>query len=68
MTIQEAIKSGKPFKRHYWSDWRLLRKTPAFVVGNFNYELILEKEPRRSGYNVIMFEDVLANDWEVKDA
>ena len=64
MTLQEAIKSGKPFKR------------PTFRMGNYNDEPYLVTRSPLS-YSDIVFkgtgklwnpkaDDVLANDWEVE--
>jgi len=66
MNIIEAIKSDKPFKRKSWRQWRVLSQREGFVVGSILYELILEDDLSRSGYTTVMFDDVLADDWEIK--
>jgi len=56
MTIQEAIKSGKPFKRIIFSDYKWL-----FVNGAIICDLL-------SGQQIhIDAVDILAKDWEIKD-
>jgi hypothetical protein len=60
MTIQEAIKSGKPFKRSIDSDWLVTTKGLPDIEHNF----IIKQE---SGVVQGLFvEDCLADDWEVK--
>ena len=58
MTIQEAIKSGKPFKRPTWSKecWTLANDIFYFEQGKVKYEQA----------NTFCPADILADDWEVK--
>ena len=59
MNIQEAIKSGKPFKRERW------------VVGGWIYNNDGVFEYLTGGVdepaNEFFVEDILADDWEVKE-
>ena len=60
MTIQEAIRSGKPFRRKSWADenmWMVVdraRFSWAFTSTGMGYFTSLDPS------------DVLADDWEVK--
>ena len=57
MTIQEAIKSGKPFKRPWHLDWLFITPSGCILIDTENGESIryyLDKE------------SILADDWEVK--
>lgn len=54
MTIQEALKSGLPFRRPDFKEW--------FVVKGGNYQTV-PSDGRN--YSEIGPEDILANDWEV---
>jgi hypothetical protein len=57
MTIQEAIKSKKPFKRKVWSTWfRCIKSHSPWLtdIEDKNSEVI------------IGIGDILADDWEVK--
>jgi hypothetical protein len=55
MRIQEAIKSGKPFKRKLWRDWHTVdAESQWFVNTATDYRVVLSAR------------DVLAEDWEVK--
>lgn len=56
MTIQEAIRSGKPFRRKNWHAWFIL-KNDAFV-GADELPYPLKTLP--------LIQDILADDWEVK--
>jgi hypothetical protein len=67
MTIQQAIKSGKPFRRKAWKYWwnRLdadLRPRASFTA---------TERRKYSGYSCfrgpkIVVRDILATDWETK--
>jgi len=63
MTIQEAIKSGKPFRR-----LNSFRERWLIVVGNnpfFEYEpMPKHKYGRKTDLSP---DDILATDWEVKE-
>lgn len=60
MTIQEAIKSGKPFKRKSYKTW-LITYTP--ILGD---DLEFYTEDKKT--DVIIFPvAILADDWEVKN-
>jgi hypothetical protein len=54
MTIQEAIKSGKPFRRKGWTVWFLMKLDGTLLGVGCWQEYFLTKE------------DHLADDWEVK--
>lgn len=55
MTIQEAIKSGKPFKRKLWKDWHSVdQESQWFTNTATDYRVVLAAR------------DILAEDWEVK--
>jgi hypothetical protein len=58
MTIQEAIKSGKPFKRPLWTEecWTCASDIFFFEQGRVEYESADKFVP----------DDILANDWEIK--
>lgn len=60
MTIQEALRSGKPFKRLEWNEW--------FVIGAFDfpYSLDIEDQPVGPGL-IIAASDLLASDWVVRE-
>lgn len=59
MTIQEAIKSGKPFKRKYWKDWiKRVKDYCVWATGVNKNEL---------ANDAISINDILADDWEVKE-
>ena len=61
MTIQEAIKSGKPFRRKGAAySWILRDSSKAMLYSAFHYE--------SSDINYrFLVEDILATDWEVKE-
>lgn len=59
MTIQEAIKSGKPFKRKNESAWMFYESLEHILrhsLSNGNYGMMLNLFPS----------DILADDWEIK--
>lgn len=55
MTIQEALKSGKPFRRKGWTDW-YKRDGVAYI----------NLSDRRE-YRDVHPDDILADDWEVRN-
>ncbi len=59
MTIQEAIKSGKPFRRPKWSKGVYIKENGT---GEFIYHDLVDdgSEDRFTP------EDILATDWEIK--
>lgn len=57
MTLQEAIKSGRPFKR---------KKTAHYLVARSNYNSIDWEDLLMQPY-LPNLEDILASDWEVKE-
>jgi hypothetical protein len=61
MTIQEAIKSGKPFKRHGWADYN------ALIVrdGRFEENDQEDEDPQENGNFIFEPSDMTADDWEV---
>jgi len=56
MTIQEAIKSGKPFKRKVDDLWLFLSPTGS---------LCIDKEIKVMEFGLTETDDILATDWEV---
>jgi len=61
MTIQDAIKTKKPFKRKNWNKFRVL------VDGKNGKRMRIFEYPAYVGYFVAVgIEDILADDWEVK--
>ena len=56
MTIQEAIKSGKPFKRRRWSS--------SFWLKEDEYGRIVWEDS--GGCYTLLADEILADDWEVK--
>ena len=57
MTIQEAIKSGKPFKREIWFS------NSFIIIDNTNVLVdVIDGEA-----TIFEDEDILATDWEVKE-
>lgn len=61
MTIQEAIKSGRPFKRKDY-EWMLFHGDRVWLT-LANTHWIQTKTPIGS----FVIEDILANDWEIKE-
>lgn len=62
MTLQEAIKSGRPFKRSSWRHWYYLENgagTPSAALVNCR-----DQEQRES---LITVHDFLATDWEIQE-
>ena len=62
MNIQEAIKSDKPFKRTVWAVecWTIVDQQKfAYLYGADNFPI---ERP-----NVFNPDDILADDWELKD-
>lgn len=55
MTIQEAIKSGKPFRRKDWKVWLKIENLFCFLI--VNEDLIPQ---------FLTKHDILATDWEIK--
>jgi len=71
MTIQEAIKSGKPFKRPDGKTLHELFYTISVPSGGYVVEidLVYGGGLRAQFYlscTLFRFEDILADDWEVK--
>jgi hypothetical protein len=59
MTIQEAIKSGKPFKRKGWRRYRYIQKTDKTMLMR-----ICEYPLSKMYYTPsIKIGDILADDW-----
>ena len=58
MTIQEAIESGKPFKRPKWTNecWTLADDIFFFEEGKVEFESAEKFSPA----------DILAEDWEIR--
>lgn len=63
MTIQEAIKSGKPFRRKEWL-------VPDYLIiesgGLHRNQLRWERLPHEY-YIFFEKDDILADDWEIKE-
>ncbi len=57
MTIQDAVKSGKPFKRKDWFD-------ECYIYVDSCHELIDESDAEPT---ILTDDDILADDWEVKE-
>ncbi len=54
MTIQEAIETGKPFRRKSWGDiWQEVTEDKMFRYS-------------RNNTTLLDADDILAEDWEVK--
>ena len=69
MTIQEAIKSGKPFKRNKHTGF-IVCSTKRAVDGFDDPSLPLlwiDSDGGKYGELRLRLDDILANDWEVKD-
>ena len=61
MTIQEALKSGKPFKRPHQFEWTV------YVSDKHNGWFYDEKDPDMGSTSLdLYYEDLLADDWVVK--
>ncbi len=60
MTIQEAIKSGKPFRRKGWSD-----EWPYFVYDK-HHEVMLTDDDKKEELWDLSFKDITPDDWETK--
>lgn len=63
MTIQEAIKSGKPFRRKDKIHWLLFADIlhDNVIYDTLKYRIIY------NSMHYFTIEDILARDWEVKD-
>jgi hypothetical protein len=62
MNIQEAIKSGKPFRRKGWPDDDVFA-----VVENPEEDFIAVMETDRFAGLEFSIQDILANDWYTRD-
>jgi hypothetical protein len=58
MTIQEAIKSGKAFKRRYLANW---------IIYDPKKESRSTFEESTKVWVAFSAEDILADDWEVRE-
>lgn len=67
MTIQEAIKSGKPFKRSYWTVWMTVRFSHEFGLPQSLFYVTGQEEEELSGLTHVTAGDILADDWEIKE-
>jgi len=64
MTIQEAIKSGKPFRRKKWKSWAL-EQTWVIKINRHGHVVLMPHGIECSwGFPRA---DILATDWEVKE-
>lgn len=61
MTIQEAIKSGKPFKRNGWDKWYFISPSGRIYCEPNENARVIAKESVSTNAN-----DILAEDWETK--
>ena len=60
MTIQEAIKSGRPFKRPHYENW--------LVIDELNNKIWFSINKGKGGFfPSFSAEDLLANDWIVQE-
>ncbi len=75
MTIQEAIKSGRPFRRlsvreyerfKKWNIWYMVRDGGGRTFFD-ECELTNEKPYEFGNYINFGIDDILAEDWEVKE-
>ena len=57
MTIQEAIKSGKPFKKKDSSEWLVVSHNKQFIVYDYDNDRV---------YDLWIYE-ILADDWIVRE-
>jgi hypothetical protein len=59
MTIQQAIRSGKPFRRKAWE---------SYISADQHFNKIIPKYIGRivNSFSVFTVSDILAKDWEVK--
>lgn len=69
MTIQEAIKSGKPFKRPHHAGYAVYVKrceNPSKSLKEMPPLQWIDNDGNRYGRLVLNMESYNANDWEVK--
>lgn len=59
MIIQEAIKSGKPFKRPNDQEWSWLCKRTRYLYTGTG--------PQQKDFHSITADDLLAEDWEIME-
>lgn len=68
VTIQEAIKSGRPFKRQSFSEtsWIILIENVAL---GYVYEngYLMDDDMFPMKWNILGIDDFLAEDWEVRE-
>jgi hypothetical protein len=60
MNIQEAIRSGKPFRRRGWPD-------DGFYVVYVEHDIVLTLENDFSTSIVLDVQDILADDWYTRE-
>ena len=65
MTIQEAIQSGKPFKRHRWTEYWVLSEPYGEIFVKLGRKKKWYESENDLRYNPDI-QDILAEDWEVK--
>lgn len=67
MNLQEAIKSGRPFRRPCWThaDWIVVHKFPHELAAYGGGELKLQLS--RTTYPLMFLNDLLADDWIIKE-
>jgi hypothetical protein len=61
MNIQQAFKSGVPFRRVGWPDEDIW-----FVVENYD-DLVAVAENDESNFLEVNIDDICADDWETKE-
>ncbi len=68
MTIQEAIKSGKPFRRKHWKIWLEAASPMALVVrGTMKKAMTIDELHSMPMVTYVASKpDILATDWVVK--
>lgn len=64
MLIQDAIKSGKPFKRKLWTIWWYIKDYNEFR--KVNGTLLEEINFLGLGKVFPSLDDILADDWEIR--
>jgi len=61
MNIQDAINSGKPFKRKNWRRYRIMQTVNSrMVIRIYEYPAYIGSTPS------VKIEDILSNDWIVR--
>lgn len=67
MTIQDVIKSGKPFRRKAWPPedvWAIA--APGDEVFSYAHPELNEEDQDNDGIFPVTIDDILADDWETR--